>query len=199
LNFSLKWGKIYSWKNVRYAFKILKAGVMMINMPRYGAKIISIAAVIVVMSVLMVNFNSIFTDLNCNALEISDNTNADLTHIPSKINFLDDDKKSFIEYCKNIYGSDLPLKIDDSVYMYFGTVNGYRFYRLQPSYITYDNINQQEVIGGYTFESSSRYRPERTGLYIIGDSNVYTLSDAYEKGLVDISKVYALYIAKIDQ
>jgi prepilin peptidase dependent protein B len=171
----------------------------MINISKYGVKIISVATVIVVMVVLMANFNSIFTDLNCNALEISNNTNADLTHIPSKINFLDDDKKSFIDYCKNNYGSNLPLKIDDSVYIYFGTINGYRFYRMQPLYIAYDNINQQEVIGGYTFESSYRYRPERTGLYIIGDNKVYTLSDAYEKGLVDISKVYKLYVDKNNQ
>ena len=166
------------------------------RMSRYGVKIITIMVVVVVMGVMMVNFDSIFTDLNCNALSISDNTKADLTQIPSKINFLDDDKKAFVSYCKDIYGSDLPLEIDDSVYEYYGTVNGYRFYRLQPSYIPYDSISQQEVVGGYTFESPSHYRPARTGLYIIGDDSVYTLEDAYDNGLIDISKVYELYVTK---
>jgi hypothetical protein len=168
-------------------------------MSRYGVKIITIAVVVAVMGVLMVNFDSIFTDLNCNALSISDNSKSDLTQIPSKINFLDDDKKAFVSYCKDIYGSSLPLGIDDSVYEYFGTVNGYRFYRLQPSYISYDSISQQEVIGGYTFESACRYRPERTGLYIIGDDNIYTLEQANENDLIDISKVYELYTAKTAQ
>jgi hypothetical protein len=168
-------------------------------MPRHGVKIITITVVIAVIGILMVNFDSIFTDLNCNALTISDNSKSDLTHIPSKINFLDDDKKNFVSYCKDIYGSDLPLEVDTRVYEYFGTVNGYRFYRLQPSYISYDNVSQQQVIGGYTFESAYRYRPERVGLYIIGDDNVYSLEQAYEKGLIDISKVYELYIAKVTQ
>ncbi len=171
----------------------------MVKLPKYFAKIVSIAAVIVIMAVLMVNFNNIFTNLNCNALEISDNTTADLTHIPSNLNFLDDDKKLFVSYCENIYGESLPLKIDSSVYMYFGTVNGYRFYRMQPTYITYDNINQKDIVGGYTFESCSRYRPERTGLYIIGDNNVYSLDQAYDMGIIDISKVYQLYVAKTTQ
>lgn len=167
------------------------------KMSRYGVKIITIMMVVVVMGVLMVNFDSIFTDINCNALSISSSTKADLTQIPSKINFLDDDKKAFVSYCKDIYGSDLPLEIDNSVYEYYGTVNGYRFYRLQPTYISYDSISQQEVVGGYTFESSSHYRPERTGLYIIGDDSVYSLRQAYDNGLIDISKAYQLYIAKV--
>lgn len=165
-------------------------------MKRYGAKIAAITVMVAVITVVMFNFNNIFTDLNCNALTISSKAKSDLTHIPSKINFLDDDKKAFVNYCKDIYGENLPIKSDDSIYTYFGTVNGYRFYRMQPSYIMYDNVHQQEVIGGYTFESSSRYRPDNLGLYIIGDDNVYTLKEAYGKGLVDISKVYELYTAK---
>lgn len=168
-------------------------------MPHYSKKVITILAVIVIMSVIMMNFNSLFTDLNFNALAISDNTKTELTHIPSKINFLDDDKKLFVDYCKTIYGNELPIQIDDSIYTYYGTVNGYRFYRLQPSYIMYDNVRFQEVIGGYTFESSYHFRPESTGLYIIGDDNVYTLKQAYEAGLIDISKVYSLYLSKSDK
>jgi hypothetical protein len=172
-----------------------EVGVVM-KMSRYGIKIITISFVIVIMGVLMVNFDSIFTDLNCNALTIPNNSKSDLSNIPSKINFLDDDKKAFVDFCKVKYGSNLPLEIDNNIYQYFGTVNGYRFYRLQPTYISYDSVSQQEVIGGYTFESACRYRPEKTGLYIIGDDNVYTLSDAYSKGLIDITKVYALYVKK---
>lgn len=166
------------------------------KLSRYGYKIVTITVVFVIMGVLMVNFDSIFTDLNCNALAVSKSSKADLTEIPSTINYLDNDKQTFINYCKTIYGSDLPLEVDNTVYKYYGTVNGYRFYRLQPSYISYDTISQHEEIGGYTFESSFRYRPEPTGLYIISDDCVYSLKEAYEYGMIDISKAYQLYIAK---
>jgi|WetSurMetagenome_2_1015567.scaffolds.fasta_scaffold317750_2 hypothetical protein len=168
------------------------------KMSRYGVKIITISIVVIAMGILMVNFDSIFTDLNCNALAISDSPKADLTQIPNSINFLDEDKTAFVNYCKDIYGSSLPLEVDSTVYKYYGTVNGYRFYRLMPTYISYDSISQQEVIGGYTFESSSLYRPERTGLYIIGDEKVYSLKQAYDNNLIDISKAYQLFIAKSD-
>lgn len=166
------------------------------RMTQYGTKIITIVVAIVIMGALMVNFDNIFTDLNCNALAVSSSTKADDTQIPSTINYLDNDKKTFIDYCKDIYGDNLPLQIDDSVYYYYGTVDGYRLYRLQPMYISYDNISQQQVIGGYTFESPNRYRPYRIGLYIIGNDKVYTLKEAYDYGLVSISKVYKLYAAK---
>jgi hypothetical protein len=163
---------------------------------QYGTKIITIVAAVVIMGALMVNFDSIFTDLNCNALAVSSSTKADDTQLPSTINYLDNDKMTFISYCSDIYGNDLPLQIDESIYHYYGTVNGYRLYRLQPLYVSYDNINQQQVIGGYTFESPCLYRPYRMGLYAIGDDKVYTLEEAYNFGLVDISKVYKLYSAK---
>lgn len=170
------------------------------KMPRYGVKIITIAVAFAVLGFLMVNFDSLFTDLNYSALALADSSSkADLTSIPSNINYLDDDRAAFVSYCKDIYGYDLPIQIDDSVYEYFGTVNGYRFYRLQPTCIASDDIIEQEVVGGYTFESPSRYRPELTGLYIIGDNKVYTLEDAYDDNLVDISTVYKLYMAKQDQ
>lgn len=165
------------------------------KMSRYGYKIITIMSVVVIMGILMVNFDSIFTDLNCNALAVS-KSSKDLAEIPSTINFLDNDKQTFINYCKTIYGDEIPLDIDNTVYKYYGTVNGYRFYRLQPSYISYDNISQHEEIGGYTFESPFKYRPEPTGLYIISDNGVYPLKDAYEFGLIDISKAYKLYTEK---
>jgi hypothetical protein len=166
------------------------------KMPRYGAKIITVAAVIMVMAFLLVNFNSFFKSLDCSALETSEKTSTDVTSIPSQINFIDDDKKLFTDYCTKVYGSKIPIKVDDSVYLYFGTVNGYRFYRLQPTYIACDCVRQQQIIGGYIFESAYRYRPEATGLYIIGGNKVYTLEQAYNKGLVNIQKVYKLYISK---
>jgi hypothetical protein len=173
-----------------------KAGGMM-RLSRYWTKLVTFVFVAFVMGLLMVNFDNIFTSLNCHALQVSDHEKSSaVTAIPSKINFLDDDKKAFIDYCKKLYGSSLPLKIDDSIYEYYGTVNGYRFYRLQPSYISYDSISQQKLIGGYLFESPCRCRPEATGLYIISDKRIYTLEQAYDKGLVDISLIYSLYTAK---
>jgi hypothetical protein len=167
------------------------------SVSRYWVKFVTFLAVALVMGSIMANFDNIFTGLNCHALQVSDHKkSSELASIPSKINFLDDDKKAFIDYCKKLYGSSLPLKIDDSIYEYYGTINGYRFYRLQPSYISYDPISQREMIGGYLFESPYRCRPEATGLYIISDKRVYTLEQAFDKKLVDISLVYSLYAAK---
>ena len=163
---------------------------------RYEIKLTTVAIVAVFIAVLLLNFDKIFTDINCNAFSESAGNKADVTVIPSKINFLDDDKKSFLNYCKKIYGNNFPLKIDESVYKYYGTVNGYRLYRLQLSYISFDSIIEYEDIDGYIFESPCRFRPERTGLYIIGDTGVFTLNDAYKLGYVDISKIYRLYTLK---
>lgn len=164
---------------------------------RYGLKFIKIIFAVAVMAVIMLNFDTIFTELDCNALTVSANK-ADVTDLPSKINFLDDDKEAFIKYCKNIYGEDLPIRIDDDVYQYYGNVNGYRFYRLQPTLVSYDNISQSQVVGGLKFESPYRFRPENTGLYIISDECVYTLDEAYKLGLIDIKKAYQLYKDKTE-
>lgn len=165
------------------------------KLKRYGFKLLTVTLSVVTITVLMFNFDSIFTDLSCKALTFSANK-SDKTELPTKINFLDDDRNLFIKYCKGIYGEDLPIKIDDSIYKYYGTVNGYRFYRIQPTLIPYDSIIQHETIGGYTFESPSRFRPEPTGLYIIGDDSVYTLNEAYSQGIIDIKKAYRLYKEK---
>lgn len=159
---------------------------------RYVYKIVSITVAVSVIAVLMLNFDSIFSELHCNALTVSANK-VEKTQLPSKLNFLDDDKTAFVNYCKDIYGADLPIKIDENVYKYYGAVNGYRVYRLQPTLIPYDSINNVTVIGGYDFESPCRYRPACSGIYVIGDDNVYTLTEAYKEGIVNISSVYKLY------
>lgn len=167
------------------------------SLSRHWIKFVTFLIVAVIMGAILLNFDNIFTGLNCHALQVSEHKKtAELASLPSTINFLDDDKKAFVNYCKKLYGSSLPLKVDDSLYTYYGTINGYRFYRLQPSYISYDRINQQEMIGGYLFESPYRCRPEATGLYLISDKRVYTLKEAFEKRLVDISLIYSLYTAK---
>jgi|GEM_PF-2370774 hypothetical protein len=163
---------------------------------RYGFKLLKIIFALAVMTVIMINFETIFNALDCDALTIS-TSKTDVTDLPSKINFLDDDKNTFIRYCKNFYGEDLPIGIDNNIYQYYGNVNGYRFYRLQPTLVSYDNISQSEVIGGFTFESPYRFRPENTGLYIISDESVYTLEEAYKLGLIDIEKAYQLYKEKL--
>ncbi|HEX2937916.1 MAG TPA: hypothetical protein VHO66_03255 [Ruminiclostridium sp.] len=159
---------------------------------RYGFKLVTVAVVAVTMAVLLINFDSIFTELSCDALTITQ-TKSDKAELPSSLNYIDEDKSVFVNYCKDIYGDDLPLKIDENVYQFYGTINGLRFYRLQSTLIPYDNINQSELIGGYSFDSPGRFRPYSTGLYIIGDDKVYTLKQAYESGLINIQKAFDLY------
>lgn len=160
---------------------------------RYWTKILSVSLVVVFLGVLMINFDNIFTDLNCDALTVSDNVKETPNEAPVSLNFIDEDKTCFIDYCKDLYGENLPLETDNNVFHYYGTVNGFRFYRIHASYIPCENINQQQVVGGYIFESSARYRPDKTGLYVIGNNRVYTIDEAYTNKLIDIAKLYKLY------
>lgn len=162
-------------------------------MTRYGTKILAVGLVVALLSVLMVNFDSVFPDLNCDALAVSQTVKQKDDEVPNSINFIDEDKNAFINYCKEIYGNKLPMEIDKDVFHYYGTVNGFRFYRLAATYIPSENILRKEVVGGYTFESASRFRPSDTGLYIIGKDRVMTLKEANDNGLIDIAKVYRLY------
>lgn len=163
-------------------------------MSRYGTKILTFCFVVVFLGVLFINFDSIFSDLNCDALSVSQTEKKEVDEVPNSINFIDEDKTTFIDYCKKIFSDKLSMQIDSSVFRYYGTVNGYRIYRLQATNISCENINQSKVIGGYTFESSQRFRPFNVGLYAVGNNKVYTLEEANRQNLIDIAKVYRLYI-----
>lgn len=141
----------------------------------------------------MINFDSIFPDLNCDALAVSQTVKQTTNEVPSSINFIEEDKASFIKYCESFYGTDVPMSTDNDSFRYYGTTNGYRLYRIAPTNVPSDTLNVQKVIGGYTFESSERFRPSTLGLYIIGQNKVLTLEEAYEQNLIDISKIYKFY------
>lgn len=134
--------------------------------------------------------------LNFNALAANQSSSKDAMNIPSDFNFIQDDKKAFISYAQNYIEAGQDLNIDDSTYLYYGTVDGYRLYRMNISLMPAENLNHEETIGGYAFKSSLLFRPYASGLYIIGESGVYTLDDAYKAGLVDMSHVYSLYVSK---
>jgi hypothetical protein len=153
------------------------------------------AAVFFIMFILIIiNFKTIFPALNQNALILSANNENNPNDIPSNLNFLNADKKSFITYCKGIYGDKLPLSVDNSNFIYFGTVDSYRLYRLQSTLIPYDRAQQSDTLAGHTFLSDCIYRPSKTGLYLIGDKGVFSLDDAYLNKVVDIGDVYSLYL-----
>lgn len=142
-------------------------------------------------------FNKLFPALGINAL--LDDVEKNDTHIdiPSDLNFLNDDKRSFINYCKTIYGNNLPLAVDNDKFIYYGMVDGYRLYRLQPNLVPYEQAQQTETLGGHVFYSDCLYRPSKTGLYLINDLIVISIDDAYRLNLVDIDNVYELYSNKI--
>lgn len=159
-------------------------------------KIITTAALFVLLCSILFNFDNLFQRLNYNAMALADSNTSEALDIPSDINFINDDKKSFITYMQEYDGSTLPLSIDNNTYVYYGIVNGYRLYRISVTSYSNEPICQEEVIGGYHFNSSSLFRPSPTGLYVIGDNGVYTLQEAYKFSLVDIGKVYKLYLSK---
>jgi prepilin peptidase dependent protein B len=159
-------------------------------------KFISAAVFVAVLLVIVPNFNNIFPDLNRTDL-VSAESKAEMPiDIPSNLNFLNDDKKAFIDYCKSIYGGTLPLTVNSDLFTYYGTVDGYRLYRLQSNLIPYEHAHSSETINGYTFLSDYIYRPSKTGLYVIGDKGVFTIDEVYKDGIVNIADIYDLYAKK---
>lgn len=146
--------------------------------------------------VILLNFNRLFPALNHNALALTETSEDDPINIPVDINFLGEDKKAFIDYCKGIYGEELPMSVDPDSFIYYGTIDGCRLYRMQVSAIPAEAIHQTERIGIYTFESDRLYRPSATGLYVIGDGGVYPLDQAAEDNRVNIDEAYRLYQQK---
>lgn len=170
------------------------------KIPKRINRIATTTIMFVLLAVLLFNFDSVFNKLNANALAINENIKkTELANIPSKINFLSDDKNSFLDYCKNLYGGDLPLTIDSDSFIYYGAVDGYRLYRMNTTYLPCRNVTTFVTLGCYTFTGNCRYSPEPSGLYLIGDDGVHTLSDAYSENIVDFSKVYQLYKSKADK
>jgi len=161
-------------------------------------KFISAFVLSIVFIAIVINFSVFFPTLNHNALALINSETKNPINIPSNINFLNDDKKAFCDYMKNLYGQDLPLSVDNDLFVYYGAVNGYRFYRLQSMLIPLECTHQTEIIGSYLFESDFLFRPSAIGLYVIGDK-VYSLREAYYSNLINISEIYNLYNVKSPQ
>ena len=157
---------------------------------------IVLAVILVVLLLIATHFKSIFPALNHNGTVISESKTNKPIDIPSNLNFLNDDKKAFLEYCDSLYGDALPFAIDNDKFCYYGTVDGQRLYRLQATLIPYEHANLTEDLGGYKFYSDCIYRPSKIGLYIITDNSIKTLENAYHDGSVNISDVYKLYLSK---
>jgi hypothetical protein len=164
----------------------------------FTSKILTTALFLIAMLVIVLNFNIIFPALRPHSLVITTEKKNNPTDIPSNLNFLNDDKNAFLEYCKGIYGEKLPLAVNNDTFVYYGTVDGYRLYRMQSNLIPYERVQQSEEINGHIFFSDCIYHPSRTGLYIVSEqSSVFTLDEAYKSGIIDIDDVYDLYLDKI--
>lgn len=148
-----------------------------------------------ILVVVLLNFSHIFPALKKNALSPSNHADTPI-NIPQNLNFLNDDKQAFLDYCTTIFGSKLPLSVDSDSFVYEGAVDGYHFYRIQANLIETGPARQHVVLGGYLFESDRLYRPSPTGLYLVKDNQVYTLEEAYNAKLVDFSELYSLYKQK---
>jgi hypothetical protein len=165
----------------------------------FASRFISTAIFVTMLLVIVFNFNTIFPALSRHSLTLMTTKYNNPIDIPSNLNFLNDDKKDFIEYCKTYYGEKLPLSVDNDAFVYYGSIDGVRLYRLQSNLIPYERVQQSESINGRVFMSDCTYRPSKTGLYIICDQGVFTLDEAYERDIIDIDDVYNLYLDKFSQ
>jgi hypothetical protein len=159
-------------------------------------KFITTAILLFLLVFVVTFFDSFYAKYDFRALATYNVTKNDAVDIPSDINFIQDDKKAFLNYCQNLITTNQPFVIDDKTYVYYGNQNGYRFYRISITAMLYTNINNELTIDGYTFESLYTFRPYASGFYIIGDSGVYTLEEAYEYKIIDIKQIYKLYMTK---
>lgn len=150
---------------------------------------------VLILTVVVLNFSHIFPALKKNALSPANREDTPI-NIPQNLNFLNDDKRAFLDYCNAIFGSKLPLAVDSDSFVYEGVVDGYHLYHMQANLIETGSARQRVVLGGYLFESDRLYRPSPTGLYLVKDNQVYTLEEAYNTKLVDLSELYSLYKQK---
>lgn len=158
-------------------------------------KLISTALLIVLLIGTLLSFNLLFSNLSYNAEAFNSPKKAALD-IPSDINFISDDKKAFISFCEQNYGTKATDSIESGSYCYFGSIEGKRLYRMNLSCMPYENLYNETNIGGYTFSSSRLFKQYGVGLYIIDETGVYTLEQAYETGKIDIGRFYELYTEK---
>ena len=159
-------------------------------------KIITTSVLILTLAVVITYFDSFYAKYDFRALATYKVMKNDVANIPSNINFIQDDKKMFLQYCETQTATNQPLLIDDKTYIYYGNRNGYRFYRMSTTAMSLENINSQLVLGGYTFESPYFFKPSNSGFYIINDSKIFTLEEAYSKNIIDIKQIYNLYLYK---
>lgn len=159
-------------------------------------KLRSTAILLVLLCLTVAVFSNIAGKQGVRATDIVTTEKMNAADIPSDINYIDDDKKLFVRYCDEAYSITIPSKIDSSTYVFYGVINGYRFYRMSVSSLPTENINHEDVVGSFPFESSRLFRPYAPGLYIIGNGKVYTLEEAYEQHIVDIRQVFQLYLEK---
>jgi hypothetical protein len=159
-------------------------------------KLITTVVLLFLLVFVVTFFNSFFAKYDFHALATYKVTANDAVDIPSDINFIQDDKTSFLNYCQGKIATNQPLAIDNNTYIYYGNQNGFRFYRISITAVPYSDINNELSIDGYTFESLYTFRPYASGFYIIGEGGVYTLEEAFNKNIIDISQIYKLYNAK---
>lgn len=169
------------------------------NIGRFIKRIFPAVLLIAVVAVMMLNFRTIFPTLSRRALDTSNTEKPVPKDIPNSLNFLNDDKAAFVRYCKGQYGEKMPFGVDSDSFIYFGSVDGARLYRMKPTLINCENISQTETFEGYSFYSDCRYFPSKTGLYIICNDNVFTLDEAYRDGMIYIEDVHNLYLRKMNE
>lgn len=102
---------------------------------------------------------------------------------------LEDDMRAFEKYFSPGPSGD-KLTIGKEYAVLMGESNGWRIY-----HVTYRNeivspALCSETLGGYTFYSSSIHHPYSIAIYAIKNGEIYTLTEAYDKGLIDIKEVY---------
>jgi hypothetical protein len=62
----------------------------------------------------------------------------------------------------------------------------------------YQYMDYKVTMGEYVFDCFAQQSPSDLGLYVVGNSNAYTLKDAYDQGLVNIDSAIALIQAGSD-
>lgn len=159
-------------------------------------KFITTAILLFLLLFVVTYFDGFYAKYDFRALASYKVTKDDAVNIPSDINFIQDDKNLFLNYCQNLITTKQHLLIDDKTYIYYGNRNGYRFYRMSVTSMPFMNINSELVIEGYPFERCYTFKPNESGLYIIGNSGVFTLEEAYNNKIIDIKQMHDLYIAK---
>lgn len=97
----------------------------------------------------------------------------------------------FVNYIKRELG--LTEIYEDMVYFKF-TVKIDDIYVFRAHYGGFSDLCTDQKIGDYLFTCGAIFGDEKlnpTGVYALCDNNVITLSEAYNKGMIDMDKLYA--------